>query len=275
LPRYPENPLPPESREAILRFEAEPTPWRRIAARAVAAASRVLMRRLNTLEVLHGERLAGARSRGRGLLTFSNHVSLFDDPWLTACVADGPWEELRWVAADSRNFFGSAWKGALFNAGKCVPLVRGAGLEQPGMAFLEQRLHQGDWVHVYPEGGRTREPDAALKRPLKAGLAHLVRATRPLLLPFVHRGMHEVLPIGAWLPRTGKQVQLVFGELEDSAQGLASGDLTTITAWAEDRLVALSALLEERHPSSNSSTRVNCPQEPQRISRSSQEFPFG
>ena len=237
------------------------------------------MRTANTVEVSGSERLEQAqdlaRAQGRGLLTYSNHVSLFDDPWLTACFVDPPWEHLRWVAADSRNFFGSSWKAALFNAGKCVPIVRGAGIEQPGMAFLEQRLRAGDWVHVFPEGGRTREPGAQLRRPFKTGMAHLIRAAAPVLLPFAHRGMEQVLPLGAWLPRTGQRICVAFGAPVESERALAARSVAALTRHAEETLTALAGTLAEPQPSVNSRTRVKRPQAPQRTSRSSQEFPFG
>ena len=36
-------------------------------------------------------------------------------------------------------------------------MERGAGLQQPGMLAAEQRLAAGDWVHVFPEGTRTKD----------------------------------------------------------------------------------------------------------------------
>jgi len=241
------DPWSPAARAAVARFDPRPTALRRLAARAVAGLSRGLMRWGNQVEVEGAGRLVAAREEarrlGRGLLTLSNHVSLFDDPWLTSLLSEPDWERMRWVAADALNFFGTAWKAAVFNAGKCVPVVRGAGRQQPGMDFLAGRLVAGDWVHVFPEGGRSRDPEARLRCPLKPGLAALVEAARPLLLPWSHAGMEKVLPVGARWPRLGQRVRVLVGELVDSAEGLADGPGEAVMAWAEERLTDLQARL--------------------------------
>ena len=233
--------MTPADRRAVARFDPRPTPVRRLLAALVAATSRAVMLGLNRLEISGSEVLASARASGRGLITFSNHVSLFDDPFLTACLTDPHWERLRWIAADAHNFFGNALKAVLFNSGRCVPIVRGAGVDQPGMHFLAARLRAGEWVHVFPEGGRTREPDSRLSLPFKTGMATLVHGARPLMLPFLHAGMQHVLPIGARLPRWGRTVTLRFGAIEDSAKGLADRSLEDITRWAESTLAQLQA----------------------------------
>jgi len=238
-PTAPEEPWSPAARAAVARFDPRPTRLRRWSVRLVAVASRGLMRIGNRVTLEGAERLDEARIADRGLLTFSNHVSLFDDPWLTACLSGPEWKSLRWIAADALNFFGSPWKAALFNSGKCVPVVRGAGVEQPGMVFLAERLRAGEWVHVFPEAGRTRDPAARLRLPFRGGLAALVRASAPLLLPFYHRGMEAILPIGARWPRLGHEVRLRFGEVRDSRDGLTDAPAAEITAWAEGRLLEL------------------------------------
>lgn len=200
------------------------------------------MQVLNRVEVrdrAHLEAARAAQREGQGLLTFSNHVGLFDDPWLLACFAGPDWNRLRWMPADANNFFGTPLKARVFNAGKAVPLVRGAGLDQPGMDFLQERLQQGEWVHLFPEGGRSRDPQGRLRTPFKGGLAHLVRSAQPLVLPFHHRGMQAILPIGARVPRVGKRVVVRFGSLTTSAEGLASLEPAAITTWAEDQLLQL------------------------------------
>ena len=159
----------------------------------------------------------------------SNHVCLFDDPWLTACLAEPHWESLRWIGADALNFFGSPLKGAIFNAGKCVPIVRGAGIDQPGMHFLAERLKAGEWVHMFPEGTRTRRKDGGMQS-FKPGFAHLIKAARPLVLPFHHDGMAEILPVGARWPRRGRTVQVRFGEPLDTREGMADAEVAEIVS---------------------------------------------
>jgi 1-acyl-sn-glycerol-3-phosphate acyltransferase len=147
-----------------------------------------------------------------GILSFSNHVSLFDDPLLVSNLGLSHYHDVRWIAADSKNFFGNNLKGLIYSAGKCVPIIRGGGLEQRGFDFLVERLQMGDWVHIFPEGGRTREFEGQLQLPFKIGIGKLIYEARPLLMPFYHYGMHEVLPIGNMIPNRGKKVQIKFGE---------------------------------------------------------------
>ncbi len=232
----------PREREAVGRFDPSRTLPRVVLAPVIALVCRGLIEGANRL-VIHGEhRLAALRDRAlrerRGLLTFSNHVSLFDDPWLMACLCRASWGELRWIPVDALNFFDSDAKAWFFGLGKGVPIVRGGGLDQPAMHFLAERLQAGEWVHVFPEGTRSRSP-RQLHRPLKPGLAHLVKAGRPLLMPFHHRGMEEVLPIGARLPRVGKTVEVWFGDVVDSDRGLADRSVSEITDWAEEQLLRL------------------------------------
>ncbi|MFT4624748.1 MAG: monolysocardiolipin acyltransferase [Myxococcota bacterium] len=220
------------------------TAFRRAATLVVTGTSRLLMQGLNRVKLVDPHHLHAARRLqrpGHGLLTASNHVGLFDDPLLLACFAEPDWAQLRWVAADAVNFFGSPGMALFSSTGKAVPVVRGAGVDQPGMAFLAERLRQGDWVHVFPEGGRSRDAQGRLRRPLKTGLAYLVAAARPLLLTFHHRGMHDVLPIGARLPRVGNTVTVRFAAAVDTDAGLADQGSDAIMRHVETSLLALEA----------------------------------
>ena len=207
----------------------------------VVGLCRLIVEGLNDLEMVNREAFDAARASGRPLLTFSNHVSLFDDPWLVASFAGWQWGSARWCATDALNFFSNPVSARFFSFGRGVPIVRGAGLDQPGMTFLMERLRSvGEWVHIFPEGGRSRDPQH-LRVPLKSGIGHLAARTRPLLLPFHHTGMERVLPIGSRVPRVGHPIRLVFGEAVDAATTLAHLGPDSITAWAQDQLLTLEA----------------------------------
>lgn len=208
--------LDARARAAISRFRPADGALSSAVIRFSAAVGRWIMTRRNRTVIEGIDRFLAAQSRGgRGLLTFSNHVSLLDDPLLIACLPLGAPDTVRWVAADAFNFFGGPLRGAFFGAGRCVPIVRGAGEDQPGFAFLRDRLLAGEWVHIFPEGGRTRDEGARMRRAFKSGIGRLLDETRPLALPFYHEGMQRVLPIGARLPARGQLVRLRFGEIVD------------------------------------------------------------
>ena len=231
-------------------FRQRKTWYSSTAVKMVGWLSRVVMTRMNELRIDGLSQLESVSERaGRGLLTFSNHVSMFDDPWLISCFGLPEYEKIRWIAADAKNFFSGRFVGALFSAGKCVPVVRGLGLDQPGFAFLEARLREGDWVHLFPEGGRTRHEDGRMKMPFKPGIGRLIDVAEPIVLPFFHSGMGKVLPVGRSLPRSGNAVDVRFGEsvVMDRARIDAITDGSTddrerirrLTRWTEGALTAL------------------------------------
>jgi len=208
------------------------------------------MRGLNRLTFDGRDRWESAfASTDAGVLSFSNHVSLFDDPLLISNLGQTRYSQVRWIPADHLNFFGSRLKGLLFSCGKCVPIIRGGGLEQPGFSFLLERLRAGDWVHIFPEGGRTRDPGALLRTPFKTGIGRLLVEAQPIAMPFYHRGMHEILPIGSRLPRWGKEVDVLFGDatrIDDAWIHQLAPDADTpaarwqqVTSWAEATLTTL------------------------------------
>ena len=73
-------------------------------------------------------------------------------------------------------------------------------------------MQEGGWVHIFPEGTRNRKPELGIQNNFTQGIAHLLLAANPVVLPFYHSGMEKILPVGAILPRVGKKVKIVFGE---------------------------------------------------------------
>ena len=160
------------------------------------------------------------REAGRPLITVSNHASTFDDPGLLSVML--PWsfytsewrhQKVRWALCANDICHSRPFISAFFLAGKTLPIVRGAGREQPIMAVVEERLRRhGDWLHVFPEG-RVRQ-DGQMN-PLKTGLAQIlcgVADAQPIVLPFHHRGMEDVMRIPSKRPATGKHVHVLVGE---------------------------------------------------------------
>jgi monolysocardiolipin acyltransferase len=255
--------------QALRHWRPEPHWYKNVLCALVVNTSRFVMRVMNRVEfegVERWEALFGERTRG--LLSFSNHVSLFDDPLLTSNLGETRYSAVRWIPADHINFFGSNLKGFIYSAGKCVPIIRGGGLDQPGFSFLLDRLGEGDWVHMFPEGGRTRDPEGRLRSPFKRGIGRLMAQAHPTVMPFYHYGMHRVLPIGRAFPRWGKRVQVHFGEptIVDDAflagHRHETGDDTPALwqALADWSYTALQSLELQVHP--NQPKNENIPQPP-------------
>jgi 1-acyl-sn-glycerol-3-phosphate acyltransferase len=99
-----------------------------------------------------------------------------------------------------------------FSLGRCVPIVRGGGVYQPGLDFCRERLHENAWVHVFPEG-KVNEEKTEIR--LKWGVGRLLAEAEcsPTLLPLWHIGMDDVLPNQRpYIPQIGKKVTILFGE---------------------------------------------------------------
>lgn len=68
---------------------------------------------------------------------------------------------------------------------------------------------------MFPEGKVVQKNDYQLE-PLRWGVGKLIAAARdksPFVVPFVHRGMEDVNPVGKylWIPRVGHKVRVLFG----------------------------------------------------------------
>ncbi|GIL42918.1 hypothetical protein Vafri_745 [Volvox africanus] len=104
------------------------------------------------------------------------------------------------------------------------------------MMAAESRLAAGEWVHIFPEG--TRSPDGVTLGSVRKGIGRLVAslpadAPAPLVVPFVHRGMEDVMPRGAVMPAVGQQIDVLVGE------PIAVDDLLSAAraeGWPADRL---------------------------------------
>lgn len=171
---------------------------------------------LNKTTVYNREALSRAIHRDKGvpLITVSNHHSCFDDPglWGVLDVSSLRHDIMRWSLAAHDICFTNTLHSYFFALGKCVPVVRGAGVYQPAIDFCIERLRRGEWVHIFPEGRVNMEKEFIR---LKWGVGRMVAecGPPPLVLPIWHEGMDRVLPnVEPYRLRTNTHTVVSVGE---------------------------------------------------------------
>lgn len=180
----------------------------------------VFMNGLNRVQVYGLEKLHSAlleRPKGKPLLTVSNHVASMDDPLVIASLLPPhvllDARNLRWTLCATDRCFKNPATSAFFRSVKVLPVSRGDGIYQEGMDMALSKLNNGGWVHIFPEGSRSRDGGKTMGS-CKRGVARFVLDgdSMPIVIPFVHTGMQEIMPIGASIPRIGKMVTVIVGD---------------------------------------------------------------
>ncbi|KAK8946327.1 N-acylphosphatidylethanolamine synthase [Platanthera zijinensis] len=157
------------------------------------------------------------------LTVVSNHVASVDDPLVIASLLPPSVmldaSNIRWTLCATDRCFKNAALSAFFRCVKVLPVSRGDGIYQKGMDMALSKLNNGGWVHIFPEGSRSRDGGKTIGT-AKRGVGRLIldADTVPTVIPFVHSGMQEIMPLGSKFPKVGKKVTVVVGDpipLED------------------------------------------------------------
>ncbi|KAI1820994.1 acyltransferase [Xylaria intraflava] len=230
---------------------ARPTlPWRVTSSLVMgltASLSRVFLYGLNTVEVTGLQRFLDildrredVNKRQRGLLTVSNHISVFDDPLMWGVLpfrqAFNPANH-RWGLGAHDICFKNGLLGAFFAAGQVLPTHRlqhsphgglfqptvpqairllsarpfvkpsfagGAAGDETGITGLSPIYTQNrySWVHVFPEACVHQHPKMFM-RYFKWGVSRMILESEPMpdVLPIFIDGTQRVMPEDRGFPR--------------------------------------------------------------------------
>lgn len=190
---------------------------------AVGAFAKFVATLLNSTHVHNADtliRMVRSRPSGIPLITVSNHMSTLDDPvmWGFKSFPTMDVKLARWVLAAEDICFKNTMLSYFFRLGKCIPITRGAGIYQESMNEALDRLMDGAWLHMFPEGSIS-QGNTPIRR-LKWGTASLIVRSpiTPVVLPIVHQGFEEVMPENFLFgkrppfPLCNKKINIIIGE---------------------------------------------------------------
>ena len=120
-------------------------------------------------------------------------------------------KKIRWSLAAREVCFSKPSHSFFFRMGNCLPIVRGDGIYQPVMNEILEELNKGAWLHIFPEGKINVEK--TMMR-LKWGVGRLISDCQetPIVLPFFHFGMDDILPNKLpYRPLINKKLTVLIG----------------------------------------------------------------
>ncbi|XP_023747164.1 uncharacterized protein LOC111895309 isoform X1 [Lactuca sativa] len=233
-----------------------------VAVPVIGNVCHVFMHGLNHVQIYGGEKLQQGllnRPDKTPLITVSNHIASMDDPLVIAALLPKSLlldaRNLRWTLCATDRCFRNPLTSAFFKCVKVLPVSRGEGIYQKGMDVAIAKLNRGGWVHIFPEGSRSRDGGSTMGS-IKRGIARLIldADNAPMVIPFVHAGMQEMMPVGASFPRVGKTVTVLVGDpidfkdVRDLEQDntVPRGNLyDVVSTRIGDRLIKLKAQLDK------------------------------
>ncbi|VDM42070.1 unnamed protein product [Toxocara canis] len=145
----------------------------------------------------------------------------------------------RYTLAAHNICFTKAWHTTFFSLGRCVPVVRGAGVYQKGVDYCIERLAENKWVHLFPEGKVTSEPIR-----IKWGVARMIMECPipPLVVPIWIERMNEVWSSSPpYRPFFNKHVHVTIGDELDMKECLRNVGANTEL----ERRKALAEIIQE------------------------------
>ncbi|KAF1779097.1 Phospholipid/glycerol acyltransferase [Phytophthora cactorum] len=222
---------------------------------AVTLASKFYLQLLNRTTVEGAELLTQQleqRPKGTAVITVSNHSATVDDPAVLAnqeyCYTKGK--------LLSTLFFGA----------KTLPVKRGAGVDHQMIQAIFDKVEEGAWVHIFPEGkivqhealgGRSSPRREKIGR-LKWGVGKLIAraTTRPIVVPVYHYNMEKLMPqdeknrLISLIPKTNLDLGVIVGEplsFDDLFERYADDRMAGGSPWeTQEREKALYSAITRR-----------------------------
>ncbi|KAF1781237.1 EGF-like domain, extracellular [Phytophthora cactorum] len=222
------------------------------------------------------------RPKGTAVITVSNHSATVDDPAVLAKVAVCsmmPWKYMwprngRWsLASQEYCYTKGKLLSTLFFGAKTLPVKRGAGVDHQMIQAIFDKVEEGAWVHIFPEGkivqhegevvlgigARWRSSPRREKiGRLKWGVGKLIAraTTRPIVVPVYHYNMEKLMPqdeknrLISLIPKTNLDLGVIVGEplsFDDLFERYADDRMAGGSPWeTQEREKALYSAITRR-----------------------------
>ncbi|KAM0793289.1 hypothetical protein ACM66B_000749 [Microbotryomycetes sp. NB124-2] len=161
----------------------------------------------------------------RGVVTIANHVSVMDEPLMWGILPIHTFYDsrtVRWTLGASDIMFTRKLDSWFFRKGQVIETFRGKGIYQRAIDEATEKLDEGRWVHLFPEG-KIKQEDLFELRRFKWGVSRMLMECNgarggelPLIIPIWIQGFEQVMDeergFPRFLPRLGKNVQVIIGE---------------------------------------------------------------
>ncbi|HQO09160.1 MAG TPA: lysophospholipid acyltransferase family protein [Clostridiales bacterium] len=143
----------------------------------------------------------------------SNHTTIFDSGFIDCSAFFRKsllsYRYLPYHTPEYGNFYKNSLLSWYMDHVKCIPLERGKGIDQFAQKIVTQKLKEGNIVHIFPEGTRSRTGELL---PGKAGVGKRVYESRVKVIPCYHEGLRSMLPVGKTIPKFGNRIRIIIGE---------------------------------------------------------------
>ncbi|KAI9317967.1 acyltransferase-domain-containing protein [Dichotomocladium elegans] len=160
---------------------------------AVGMVAKILLKYMETTRVYNLDgftAMVNETDRERGLITVSNHESVWDDPIIWGVLPSSTLfdiHKMRWVLGAADICYTTLFRSIFFSLGQAIPTIRGMGIYQPAVDFAIRKANDGDWIHIFPEA-RVNQTDSMIR--FKWGVGRIVMESKkcPIVVPVWHNG---------------------------------------------------------------------------------------